>query len=535
MRIAVVDALARASGRRYATFDVVGAGPRTVAGLLERYFDVDFYPYEKALSLPPERVSAYSHVLISLMSSDLGAGRKLIDKWARSGFGGRVIVGGPASFGYEEVLGKIPRADIVVIGEGEIPLISMRKFLEAGDIADLEGVPAIAYRAGEGIRVSGPHVHTPREVLSSIEPFVRVDEAFDTPQVYRFYVEVVRGCSNFRRPLLRGELGLNCVNCGLCIRGPSELRLRCPAGIPPGCGFCGVPHMFGYARSRDIEPIAREVEGLIEHGARRIVLSAPDFLDYGRDLLVNDPLTDPCSPDANVDRLEGLLNRLSSIEEVSSGKVVISVENIKACLVDGEVADVFGRYLRGTTVHIGLETGDDRYNEVVLGKPIKVAEVVRASKLLRERGLRPYVYLMYGLPLANEDVYRATMDAVRKLAEVGVEKITLYKFQPLPGTAFERARVHAAEKMRVVNELRNFVERYNMTMKRNIVGKSLEAYISRTNGRYIAYPVLHGPVIYLDGVSGDINGCRALVKVTDIGPRSARGRVLKILERPRRT
>lgn len=535
MRIAVVDALARAGGQRYATFDVVGAGPRTVAGLLESYFEVDFYPYEKAISLSPERISGYSYLLISLMSSDLGAGRRLADKWALSGFRGKVIIGGPASFGHGEVFEKIPRADIVVIGEGEVPLTQMKKFFETGDLAYLEGVPSIAYRAGGGVRVTGPHVHTPREVLSSIQSFVRVDEAFENPQVYRFYVEVVRGCSNFRRPLLRGVLGLNCVNCGLCTRGPSELRLKCPAGIPPGCGFCGVPYMFGYARSRGVESIAREVEGLIAHGARRIVLSAPDFLDYGRDLLVEGPLTDPCSPGANIDRIEELLNRLNSIEEVSSGKAVILIENIKACLVDEAVADVLGKYLKGTTVHIGMETGDDKYNEVVLGKPIKVAEVIRASKLLRERGLRPYVYLMYGLPLASGEVYRATIDAVRKLAEVGVEKITLYKFQPLPGTAFEKARAASAENMREVRELRALVEKYNTTMKRGMVGKAVEAYVSRAGDRYVAYPVLHGPVIYLEGVPGDINGCRALIRITDIGPRSVKGRVLRILECSRRT
>ena len=46
----------------------------------------------------------------------------------------------------------------------------------------------------------------------------------------------------------------------------------------------------------------------MKEGVTRIVLSAPCFLDYGRDLLVEpEPLTDPRSPESNYNEIEKLL------------------------------------------------------------------------------------------------------------------------------------------------------------------------------------------------------------------------------------
>ncbi|MEM1843855.1 MAG: B12-binding domain-containing radical SAM protein, partial [Desulfurococcaceae archaeon] len=69
MQIAVIDALARARGERYATFDVVGSGPRIVAGISEEFGEVSFYPYEKATGRTSELLRA-DIVMISAMSSD---------------------------------------------------------------------------------------------------------------------------------------------------------------------------------------------------------------------------------------------------------------------------------------------------------------------------------------------------------------------------------------------------------------------------------------------------------------------------------
>lgn len=527
MKITVIDVLARSTGKRYSTFDVVGAGPRHIAGIAENYGEVRFLPYEKFENGLNEILTS-DVAMISAMSTDIIALKNLILKLKRRGFRGILVAGGPISFEYLKVLSETS-VDYVVIGEGEIPVSKLLESLARGE-RDVSHVPALAYRESGGIKITSRHVYTPKEVLAKIKPWTRVDEAYEHPQIYRFYVEVLRGCSNFHRPRLK-ELG--CISCEQCTSPILHERLSCPAGIPPGCGFCSVPYAFGYPRSRPVSSIVKEVEELIAHGARRVVLSAPDFLDYMRETLVeSEVLTDPCQPPPNVDAIEGLLNSLYSIEATKNGKAVIMIENIKACLVNEEVGKVLGRYLKGTTVHIGLETSCDFYNETVLGKPIGFKHVLTACRILSDNGLRPYVYIMHGLPLATKKVYEETARSVKRLQETGVEKITLYKFINLPYTAFEKLPPSYAHR-RYIAMIKKLIDMFNMKKKKELVGKTIEAYLMVSGQRIYGYPVKHGPVIFVRSTELDLrnlNGCRALVKISNVKPRYVIGTIAEILE-----
>ncbi|MEM4718211.1 MAG: radical SAM protein [Desulfurococcaceae archaeon] len=522
--------MARFTGRRYATFDVVGAGPRVIAGISEKYGEVEYYTYEKAIRYQ-KALLGKDIVMISAMSTDLTAAKKISIILRSRGYRGLIIIGGPISFEYQKVLLEIP-VDYVVVGEAEIPLGNLLSALQSKNL-DPSRIPAIAYRDRSGdVRLSSRHVHTPSEILNSIKPWTHVDKAFDYPCVYRFYVEVVRGCSNYYRPMINIPRH-SCIHCFKCRSPVLEERLECPVGIPPGCGFCSVPYMFGPPRSRSVRSIVSEIEELLAHGARRVVLSAPDFLDYGRESLVKGPLTDPCSPPTNLKAVEDLLNSITSLEEVKTGRSVVMIENIKACLVNEEVGNVLGRYLKDTTVHIGLETGCNWFNENILGKPIYLEHVLRASKILRENGLRPYVYLMYDIPYASRKVYVDNINSIHKLAETGVEKITLYKFINLPGTAFSDLKPEPVD-IELVNNLRKIVNKYNLAKKRELIGRKIEAWVLETKRGVYAYPVHHGPVILVETprTKMHLSGCRVLIEITDISPRLVEGRIISVLECP---
>jgi len=530
MRVLVVDALARSTGRKYSTHDVIGAGPRIVAGIVSSRYDTTLLPYERVVK-NGSLLRSVDYLFISAMSSDKGALENLVEYAKKENPSITIVVGGPVSFEYYNLLSN-RNIDYVIVGEAEIPLLVFLDCVVEGKCEETS-VPALGFRSGEETILTSRHVHTPRELLSSLKPWTRINEMLEYPQVYRIYVEIVRGCSNFSRPMVREYDGLNCVFCGNCRSASNTGRLTCPSSIPPGCGFCSVPAMFGWARSRSIESITREVEELVEHGARRIVLSAPDFLDYGRDLLVDGPLTNPCHPQANVYAIEELLSSLYSLKHVGEGRVTISIENIKACLVNEDVAGVLGKYLKGTTVHIGLETGSDVFNDKVLGKPISVSDVLRAARLLRGNGLRPYVYLMHSLPFASRKVYEETINVVRELGRIGVEKITLYKYTPLPYTAFEKIPPWSRGVEDYIVRLKKIVDKYNLIAKRSILGSTLEAYLVESSGKLYGYPVKHGPVIFLGRVRREgLSGCLALVKVTKASTRYVVGEVVRIIECP---
>ena len=165
-----------------------------------------------------------------------------------------------------------------------------------------------------------------------------------------------------------------------------------------------------------------------------------------------------------------------------------------------------------------------------MGKPISVAQVLKAVKLLAKHGLRPYVYLMYGVPFMTRETYRRTIDVVKKLYDYPVEKITLYKYVRLPGTGFENIEFSIKGCEDLVKRLKTLVYRFNSKKKEEFLNRKLEVFLVYSRGKYYGYPVKHGPVVYVKGLEKPgFDGCRALVRIYDVGPRNLWGLFEKIV------
>lgn len=60
--------------------------------------------------------------------------------------------------------------------------------------------------------------------------------------------------------------------------------LKISEGCIKNCAFCIIPKIRGTLRSRTIESLVKEAEGLVKNGAVELNLIAQDLTDYGRDL-----------------------------------------------------------------------------------------------------------------------------------------------------------------------------------------------------------------------------------------------------------
>ncbi len=415
---------------------------------------------------------------------------RVAERWR----GGPIIAGGPSFVDYITLLRS--GFDAVLWGEGEASIPQLLEAIDEG--GGFKEVPNLIWRSSGGreiLRNPGPS-WVPHPPLWRYFPSVTSVKAYPAWWGDRIYVEVVRGCSNFYRPTLPLADGRRCVFCDICRSGSLSSRVSCPIGIPPGCGYCSVPSLFGPPRSRPIELIVKEVKELVKLGARRIVLSAPDFLDYGRDWLVApEPLTDPRNPRPNLRAIKSLLRALTSIQEVVEGEAYVMIENVKPNLVDEEVASVLGEFLDGTPVSLGLESGHPEHH-VALGRPSRVDEVLRAVKLLRKHGLKPYIYVIHGLPGETKEVVKATVKAVKDAWRLGADKVTLYRFTPLKGTAFEGFKMPPPAIKSRAKPLYELVRNLNKEGKERLVGKVLKVIPAGFKGRHmVAYTLPHGPVV----------------------------------------
>ena len=530
MKPLIIDALAVGKGRRIATRDVIGAGPRSIAGVFEdEGIEPKIVSAEQYLKKPGQSKN-YDLALISGMTSDLPTIQRICRQW-RKNSKGPVILGGPVCSEPVRALEKT-RAQVAVVGEGELTLRELLR--EINDIDgvfehDLSNIRGLAYRTEETVEVNELRPVIPKVNYIDFTPSTKTVEDYPLHYAARVYVEVLRGCSNYRRSTL-GPVGEKCVECGICYTGELEERYNCPVGIPPGCGYCSVPSLYGPPKSRTSAKIVEEVQELIDHGVRRIVLSAPGFLDYGREELVEpDPLTDPRNPEPNIPRIEELLSDLYSIPEITRREVSLIIENIKGGLVTVEAANVLGRYLKDSPVNLGFETGSDEHAKV-LGRPDTPTENLRALKRLRDAGMKPYVYFIHGLPGQTEETVNDTVRRIRQTSEYGAERIILYRFSSLPMTAFSNCPSGPpTERDLLSKQIYDETLKVNQRSKINLIGKRVKAVVaepySRNRGLLVAYPMLHGPVILIDNEKGLI-GEVVDVTITDIhSKRMVRGTV----------
>jgi radical SAM superfamily enzyme YgiQ (UPF0313 family) len=210
--------------------------------------------------------------------------------------------------------------------------------------------------------------------------------------------------------------------------------------------------------------------------------------------------------------------------------VSVGIENLKACLVTEESAKLLGRFLKGSPVSIGCESGSNEHC-IALGRSSTPNEVLIAVKRLRQYGLRPYVYFIHGLPGQNKVSTQKTLDIMRKLSDQGLEKITMYRFQPLPMSAFvNMPNAPPAIRNKLSYSIVQEAGRINKKLKINVIGESVKAIIA---GKYhtnpdllVAYPLVHGPVILVKGNSNLI-GRLCDIRITKvISDRLVEGRIL---------
>lgn len=491
LRALLIDALASEKGVKRLSRDTIGAGPRFIAGVLEeKGIECDLMLAEDFLRYDSIDES-YDLYLVSAMTVDLPAVRKISKKLPE---GATRILGGPVTGDPEGVISKT-NFDILVVGEGERTL---EELIERG-FEPSEDVRGICYKEDGEIIFTGLRPILSKEEYNRYRPSTRIVKSYPNYWACKIYVEVVRGCSNFLRPRIRLKDGRECINCGLCESEDLEKRYYCPAGINPGCGFCSIPSVFGPPRSRYVDSVVEEVREILELGGRRIVLSAPDFLDYHREDLVHPkPLTNPCSPPPNYEKIEELLSKLREIAE-EFDDVVISVENVKACLFDERSARIIGRYLPNTTIHIGVETGCPPHSRKI-GKPYLPIAAIRAIRLARRNRLRPIAYFIHGLPGQSVKVAEKTVEAIEECIKAGAEKITLYRFKPLPMSAFANEEPgKPADKDEASRMIREAARRANERLKRKWLGRKVRVAVVRSidGRRIIGYILNDGPVVFL--------------------------------------
>ncbi len=531
MKFLIVDALAANEGRRKFSRDAIGAGPRLLAGVCSKNNIFSrIIRVEDLLDKNFSSINDFDFFLISAMSVDRIAVIRAIQRIRSEHNSAFILLGGPIVSEKKEL--EDYDINLAVLGEGERILNELIQ--NNFSIDDLSSERNIIERQGKIILIQRKKVKK-RENFTEFTP--SIDHITNYPDYWysKVYVEIVRGCSNhYRGEIVRKEGG--CSDCGNCDSPDSVLTDECPEDIPPGCGFCSVPATFGPPRSKPIELVVEEVKSLFEKGVRRIILSAPGFLDYYRNP-ENKEIFSPVKPLVNLEKISELLSKLVIVRDNQIHKCSISIENIKPSLVTPQVAEIIGKFLPNTSISIGCETFDEKHSEQI-GRPPSPKKALEAAKMFIKNNIHPQIYLIHSLPGETVQTLEKTKDVVEKQLKDYAEKITVYKYLPLPNSPFTMTNTSLPIDRHLLKvkreELKRTIINFNLKKKHKLVDSEIVCIVAeRDRNRkktYICYPLYSGPAISVESEESIIRNLVEIKITRVISDKLVFGNIKRIIE-----
>ena len=166
-----------------------------------------------------------------------------------------------------------------------------------------------------------------------------------------------------------------------------------------------------------------------------------------------------------------------------------------------EVAQILSKYLPNSSFSIGCETGSEEHSNL-LGRPNTPVEVFEAVKIAHKYNLRAHVYFIHSLPGQTQAFAEETAKFIHSLAPF-IEKITIYRFRPLPLSAFgnypEPLPAIKNPTSKIIADAANEV---NLSKKKDLVGQVLRVILSEPNYRdengAMAYILSGGPMVAVE-------------------------------------
>ena len=294
-----------------------------------------------------------------------------------------VIFGGVHATLLAEDVIKEEGVDYVCVGEGEEALIELCDALEKGE--DATSIRNLYVKSAAGGKKT--------VIRNSLREFTDLD-LLPPPDLEEFDQR------HFFRPFL-----------GNVYKG---IFMSTSRGCPRGCYYCvnnRLRDMFrpcgsSYMRYQSPEAVARNVKYLMEkYGINWIKFSDDTFL---------------LRPLKELYRMRGLLKGLGLMFGCSVDPATVTEEKVGLAKEMGCVA-----------MSIGVETGNERLRQQVLGRRISDGQIRKAISIVRDHGIKLSTFNIIGLPgETKEDIYQT----LRFNKELGVPDSNAYILYPFPGT-----------------------------------------------------------------------------------------------------
>ncbi|TET37423.1 MAG: tRNA (N6-isopentenyl adenosine(37)-C2)-methylthiotransferase MiaB [Dehalococcoidia bacterium] len=275
------------------------------------------------------------------------------------------------------------------------------------------------------------------------------------------------------------------------------------------CSYCIVPYRRGRERSRPMEEILCEVEGLAARGVKEVTLLGQNVDSYGHDLPTRPDLAD----------LLGELNRIEGLERIRF--LTSHPKDMSERLIEAMA------HLEKVCEHLSLplQAGDDD-----ILRAMRRGYTVEHYRELIEciRCVLPHVALstdvIVGFPGESEEQFQRTYDL---LSELGFDTVHVAAYSPRPGTIASRRLeddVPAEEKRRRLEMVESLQEGIATEINRKLSGQTVEILVEgRKKGKWQGRTGTNKLVFFSD--EADRLGELVKVKVEKTSPWALQGRL----------
>lgn len=236
--------------------------------------------------------------------------------------------------------------------------------------------------------------------------------------------------------------------------------IKLSEGCNQQCSFCAIPSFKGKLHSRDLDVVAREVEGLVKRGYYDFSFVSQDSSSYLRDQNISDGLIH-------------LIKRIELIEGVKSARILYlypSTTSLKLVTCIGE-SKVFHNYFDMPIQHIN----DDMLRLMKRGFGYdKTLELLRAMRALPQSFVR--TSFIVGHPQESEAMFEELCDFA---ATFGFDRINVFAYSDEEGTSAYGMEGHIDAKVieKRAKKLGDIALHVNHKSLDALIGATLEAVI----------------------------------------------------------
>ena len=223
-------------------------------------------------------------------------------------------------------------------------------------------------------------------------------------------------------------------------------RVKIAQGCQGSCSYCVVKLIKGPIKSRSVEVIAKDVEHMIQHGAKQIFLTAQDGGAYGLD--------SGC-------RLPELIEVLCELKY--DFRLRIGMMNVSSILdIVEDLLQAFKHPKVYKFLHLPVQSGSDMVLErMERGYTVPDFKRIVARFRRADRDITLSTDFIVGFPSETAEDFRATMQLIREIRPV---KVNITRFSKRKGTsafilepvvgriAKERSRMLTVEHHRIAYE-----------------------------------------------------------------------------------